>query len=394
MEVKADNKNFLRAILLLLISLLFIPAFHFCAGQIYYQRAQILISQQTYSPAAIGLLQKAEKWLPWDSSIQYSLGIVYLDLAQRTEGLIQELHYSIAVGYFKKAEQLNPLEPEIIVSVAYALEAQEKSSPDTILAAYQRAADLAPHAVQYVALLADKLWQFGRIDKLPALAETLGRIYPDSYYGIRLKSWWGPAIEERFRRGLLQAIEQDNDVRRARIVLAYIMAARQDWLSAAEQQRLALLLGDQRDNSSKEYFQLAKYYLHSKNLAAAYEVLLTGATKEESASACIGRLLPLFQQTNQLAALPDFYQQLRSQLSYSYVEDVQLAELLIQSKQDEFAVELLNRVIAERDYLPKPWLLLAEIYRHQKRTADMEAALSKAKIRMQPGERRRAFEHL
>lgn len=388
MESRAGKKRCLKAVLLLFIILLFILAFCFCAGQICFQKAQLFIHQQDYD-SAINLLQKGAKWLPLDSQIQHSLGMAHLELARSADGLIQELYYSIALDYLRKAEQLNPLEPEIAVSVACALEAQEKN-PEEILAAYRQAAALAPNAVQYVELLADKFWQFDQQEELQAAVKTLGRIYPGCYYGIRSKSWWTPAMEEHFMQGLLRAIAQSNDVRKARMVLADMMAKKRDWAAAAEQQRLALSL-EKHLNSSRDYFQLAVYYLHGKNLAAASEAMLTGAAKEKPASASLPKLLPLFQQTGQQAAFPDFYRLLSSKLSFSYAEDIQLAELLVENKQDEFALELLNKVIAERDYLPKPWLLMAEIYRHQGRTADMKAAVSKANIRMKQAEHRSVF---
>lgn len=386
MENRTGKIRYIKAVLLFFIILLFIPAFRFCAGQIYYQRAQYLINQQDYNPA-INFLKEGINWLPWDSSIQHSLGMTYLELARRTEGLFQEVHYSIALEHLRKAEQLNPLEPEIAVSVAYTLESQGKSSHEEILAAYRQAAALAPNAVQYVELLAYKLWEFDHQEELQAVVETLGRICPDCYYRIRNKTWWSPVLEVRFRQGLLQAIAHGNAVRRtARMVLANIMAQNGDWMAAAEQQRLALIF-EQHNNSSKDYFQLAAYYLHDKKLEAAYEAMLIGAAKEESASVSLQKLLPIFQQTGQQNAFPDFYRLLSSKLSFSYAEDIQLAELLIQNKQDEFALELLNNVIAERDYLPKPWLLLSEIYRRQGRVAEMEAADSKAKIRMKQADR-------
>lgn len=385
MESKADNKSCLRAALLFLIVLLFIPAFRFCAGQIYYQRAQVLVRQQVYDQAA-SLLQRAAQWLPWDSAIQLSLGETYLTLARRTEGLIQETYCSIAVEHLQTAAQLNPLEPEIAVMLAYALEADgQNNSPEVILTAYRRAAVLAPNMGQYVELLADKLWLFKQQEEIPAVAKTLGRIAPSSYYKLRSKSWWGPQEEEHFRQGLLQAVAQggmitNNYLRQARTSLAYIMAARQDWIAAAEQQRLALVIEEKR-NSRKEYFQLAAYYLHSKNLPAASEAVLIGAEKEASAAAILQGIVAHFHNSGQQAALPDFYRILRSKCSFSYLEDLQLAELLIQRKQDDFALKLLFSVIAERDYLPKPWLLLADIYRRQKKPADMEAALAKARLR-------------
>jgi predicted Zn-dependent protease len=109
--------------------------------------------------------------------------------------------------------------------------------------------------------------------------------------------------------------------------------------------------------------------------------MLTGAAKERPVQACLPKLLPLFQRTGQLAAFPDFYRQLRSKFSFSYNEDIQTAELLVKRKQHESALELLRRVTAERDYLPKPWQLMAEIYRQQGNTAEMKAAAVKADIR-------------
>ncbi len=398
MESGASKQPCLRAVLLLLVFLLFIPAVHFCISQIYYQRAQFLINRQEYKPAAL-LLNKAAEWLPWDSAIHQSLGMACLELAWRAEGQEQKLHYSLAVDHLRQAQQLNPLEPEIAVSLAAALELQGKSSPDEVLAAYRRAASLAPNMVQYVELLADKLAQYGKNEELLAAAETLGRIYPGCYSKIRSKSWWNPETEEQFRHGLLHGIAEsgtwtglaDNDVRRARIVLAEMAAKKSDWAVAVEQQRLALALKP-RLNGSRDYFQLARYYLWEKNIEAACEALFTGAAKEASAAAVIQQTMPLFQQTGQQDAIPDFYRQLRAKLSFSYVEDIQVAELLIKNKQHEFALELLRNVLAERDYLPKPWQLLAEIYRQQGKTLDMEAALSKAKLRMkQPEDRRRSI---
>lgn len=388
MESKAGKQGYCRAVRLFVVLLLFIPAFYFCAGQISYQRAQLLIQQQDYA-AAVKLLQDAVGWLPWDSAIPQSLGIAYLALAWQTDGLIQETYYSLAVEQFRKAEQLNPLEPEIAASLACAIETQGKSRPEQILAAYQRAADLAPNSVQYLELLTDKLWQFGRHQEVLAAAESLARIYPGSYFRLRRKPWWTEAAEERFQQGLRQAIAQssswagleDNDVRRARLALADMMARKGDWTAAAEQQQLALAL-EQRRNSSNDYFRLAEYYLRCQKHEAAYEAMLTGAAKERPVQACLPKLVPLFQRTDQLAAFPDFYRLLRSKLSFSYNEDIQTAELLIQRKQHEFALELLRNVTAERDYLPKPWQLLAKIYRQQGNTAEMNAAAVKADIRL------------
>ncbi len=385
MESTTNNQSrYLTVVLLVIAFFLFLPAIRFCTGQIYYQRAQIRIQQQAYN-SAIKLLQEAASWLPWDSSIHYSLGMAYLTLAWQTNDLIQKAYYSIAVEQLRKAEQLNMLEPEIAVSLAYALEAQNESNPEKILAAYRLAANLAPNSVQYVELLADKLWQFGHQKEMLAAVETLGRIYPSSYYRIYRKTWWTEAAEEHFKRGLRQGLAQsntwtglaDNDVRRARIILANMLAKENNWGAAAEQQRLALTL-EQRDNSYREYFQLADYYLHSKNLAAAYKALLTGSTLVEPTKNYLQELLSLFQQSGNQAAFPDFYRLLRSELSFSYVEDLQLAEFLIKEQQDIFAVEILHNLTKEQDYLEKPWQLLAEIYRRQGKTTAMKAALAKA----------------
>ena len=377
----AAKHNIYNIALLLLISSLFIPAFHFCAGQIFLQQANFFITQQAYRPA-VDALKKAEQWLPRDSAVQHSFGVAYLALAWQAEGLFQKTHYFFAVKYFKKATQLNPLEPEYAFSLARIVALQEKSRPDEILAAYRRTADLSPNSVQYLEQLADKLAQFSRQDELLIAAERLGRIAPNSYYRIRSKPWWNPAIEKQFARGLAQAASQGTDVRTAQKAAADIMARQGNWAAAAEQQRLALKV-DPQQNSRAEYFQLAAYYLHTKNLPFAFDVLLIGAEKEASAAAVLQGVVAIFHNAGQQAALPELYQLLRAKRAFSYAEDIYLAELLIQRRQDAFAAALLNQVIAERDYLPKPWLLLAEIYRRQQKTADMDAALAKARLRME-----------
>jgi predicted Zn-dependent protease len=163
--------------------------------------------------------------------------------------------------------------------------------------------------------------------------------------------------------------------------LARIIAKKGDWVAAAEQQRLALAI-KQRLNSSRDYFQLATYYLRCQKNKAAYEAMLTGVAKENPMINSLPKLLAIFQSTRQLAAFPDFYRLLRSKLSFSYTEDIQMAKLLLQRKQYEFAIELLNNVTQERDYLPTPWELLAEIYRRQGKTAKMKAASMKAALRL------------
>lgn len=377
----ATKHNTCNIALLFLISPLFIPAFHFCAGQIFLQQANFLIRQQAYRPA-VDALKKAEQWLPKDSAVQHSLGVASLALAWRTEGLFQKTHYSLAVKYFKEAAQLNPLEPEYAFSLARIIELQEKSRPDDILAAYRRAADLSPNSVQYLEQLADKLAQFGRQDDLLTAAERLGHIAPNSYSRIRSKPWWNPAVEKQFARGLAQAASQGTDARTAQKAAADIIARQGDWAAAAEQQRLALTV-DPQQNSRAEYSQLAAYYLHSKNLPSAFEALLIGAEKEASAAAVLQSVVAIFYNAGQQAALPELYRLLRAKRAFSYAEDIYLAELLIQRRSYDFAAELLNQVIAERDYLPKPWLLLAEIYRRQQKTANMDAALAKARLRME-----------
>lgn len=377
MENRANNPLHAKIFFLFFILLLFIPAFRFLAGQICYQRAQSLIRRQSYQHAA-DMLQKGAEWLPLDSRIQYRLGTLHLILSRSTVAESQNILMSLALEHLKKAAQLNPLEPTIAAGLAYAVEVQKGSRPDEVLAAYRRVVDLSPNTVQYVLLLADKLYQFDRQEELHSTVETLGRIYPGRYSGMLRKPYWTPALEKRFASGLLQAIQENTDPRKARTALADIKARQHKWADAAEQYRLALTL-EQQTNTSNNYFQLAGYYLHADDIEPAYKAITAGLMKQQAGPINLQHLFSLFRQTGHENLFPKFYLHVSSDLSFSYAEDIQLAELLIKYKKYNFALELLNRVIAERDYLPKPWLLQAEIYRCQGNTAAMEISSQKGK---------------
>ncbi len=374
------NKHlYIKIFFLFFIFLLFIPTFRFFAGQICYQQAQRLIRQQSYQHA-VDVLQKGVRWLPWDSRLQQRLSVVYLMLSHNVvaEPQDQKTFLSLALEHLKKAAQLNPLEPTIAASLAYVIEFQKGSKPDEILAAYQRVVDLSPNTVQYLMLYADKLYAFKRQKKLTEAVQRLGRIYPGRYGMLRRKPYWNEKLEGLFAQGLLQAIQENTDPRKARIALADIKAQQHNWADAAEQYRLALIL-EQHTNTSKNYFKLATYYLHANTFEPAYQAIVAGLRKQQTGPINLQYLFSLFQRTGHEDLFPEFYLHISSELSFSYAEDIRLAELLIKYKKYTFALELLNKVVTERDYLAKPWLLLAKIYRSQGKSEAMKRVSQKGK---------------
>ena len=362
--VSRKNKSLIaRIFFFLCLTLLFIPAFRFFAGQVCYQQARGLIRQQDYQAAA-DMLEKGAAWLPWDSRIQHVLGTMHLMQFHSAEAEFQDKLLSRALEHLQKAAKLNPLEPQIAASLAHVVEIRKKSSAEEILSAYRHVVDLSPNTVQYVLLLADKLYQFHREQELYDTVERLGRIYPGRYSRIRRKPYWNPSAEKRFAAGLVQAVAQNNDARKARIALADIKAQHHKWADAAEQYRLALRL-EKHTNTSRDYFRLASCYLHADNLKSAYQAIVEGLQKQGSDPINLQYLFSLFQRTGHEEFFPEFYLYIRSELSFSYSEDIAMAELLIKKKQYEFALKLLNRVLAERDYLEKPLRLREKIYQLQ-----------------------------
>ncbi|MCI5225519.1 MAG: hypothetical protein D3918_02400 [Candidatus Electrothrix sp. AX2] len=374
---RVDKPHYIKIFFLFFIFLLFIPAFRFFAGQICYQQAQRFIRQQSYQ-RAVDILQKGSGWLPWDSRLQHRLGVLYFMLSHTAGVGSQDTFLSFALEHLKKATQLNPLEPTIAASLAYVIEFQKGSKPDEILAAYQRVVDLSPNTVQYLMLYADKLYAFKRQKKLTKAVQRLGRIYPGRYGVVRRKPYWNEKLERSFAEGLLQAIQENTDPRKARIALADIQAQQHNWADAAEQYRLALLL-KQHTNTSNNYFKLATYYLHANTFEPAYQAITAGLKKQQAGPINLQYLFSLFQRTGHGDLFLEFYLHISSELSFSYAEDIRLAELLIKYKKYTFALELLNKVVTERDYLAKPWLLLAKIYRSQGRSEAMKRASQKGK---------------
>lgn len=330
----------------------------------YYQRALHLIHRNAYT-SAVTMLQEAADWLPMDSSIQHRLGKLHVTLTGfvYNNPLLQETLLSIAIEYLKEAARLNPLEPEIALSLAHALELRGEKAPDEILAAYEHLLTLAPNTVQYLMMYTDKLYAFDRQEKLPEAVQRLGRIYPGRYGTLRRKAYWNSEMEEIFAQGLLQAIEDNTDPRKARRALAGIKARQQDWAGAAQEYRLALQLKPST-NTPRHFFQLARYYLHADSIKPAYEAISAGL-RQSSGPINLQHLFSLFQRTGHENLFPEFYLFISSELSFSYSEDIAMAELLIKKKHYGFALKLVNRVLAERDYLEKPLRLREKILRLQ-----------------------------
>ncbi len=374
MESRVNKALYVRILLFCCCLLLFIPLLGFSLGQIYYHKAQVLLQEQEYD-AAIVLLQQGAKYLPWDSQLQYSLGLAHLSLASAATGLIQELLYSIALDHLRQAEHLNPLEPKIALSIAHLLEAQGAATADAVLAAYHKAQSLAPNSVQYLSLLADKLWHLNRPEELKEAVAALGRVYPLSYGTLRQKPYWDAVMEERFSQGLVQALSSRNHkhLRRARLTLAEIKAQQQDWPAAAAQYQLALTF-EPHQNGKREYLRLAEYFLRSPNLPAATELLGARMGKDAVSPQ---ELLRLFQQAGQEAAFPNFYRTLYKQGFFSYAEELQWAEALINNAHEDLALEILSKVLKERDYLAQAWFLLATIHERQGNTEAMNKARRK-----------------
>ncbi|MCI5150837.1 MAG: hypothetical protein D3916_15890, partial [Candidatus Electrothrix sp. MAN1_4] len=357
---------YVKIFFLFLLLFLFIPAFYFFAGQVCYQRARSLIRQQDYQAAA-DMLEQGADWLPWDSRIQHVLGTLHLMQFHSAEVEFQDKLLSRTLEHLQKAAKLNPLEPQIAASLAHVLELRKKSNVEEILSVYRHVVELSPNTVQYHMLYIDKLYAFDRQEKLPEAVQQLGRIYPGRYGALRRKPYWNSELEEVFAQGMLQAIEDNTDSRKAYMALADIKAQQDQWADAAEQYRLALTL-EKHTNTSRQFFQLARYYLHAENLEPAYQAITEALRKQGADPINLQHLYSLFQRTDHKDLFPEFYLFISSELSFSYSEDIAMAELLIEKKQYgqyEFALKLLNRVIRERDYLEKPLRLREKIYQVQ-----------------------------
>lgn len=330
------------------------------AAQLHLRQGRALEFAGQYGKAS-EQLQAAARIAPGDSEVALAQGWVRLKMATRMSGLLQRNLAGQAVGFFRQAIALTPLEPEAFYGLGQALAMAGGKEGEAALAAYRQAIALWPNNPYYHRALAEALHGRNRPEELVATARTLGRIYPGSYQWLRRQPYWGePNIQSAFLRGLAEAIAAGTDLRQARSAKAEMLAGDGAWLAAAAEYRQALALAGPAART-ETHFQLGTCLLRGGDRAAAEQAFSDGLAVSRGRVADLAGLARTYRALKLAADFPPLLDRLRGRYPLGKAEVVRLAEKMLEQQDPALARALLAPLTDGREYLAEPYYLLSRI---------------------------------
>ena len=356
-------------------------------SQIYYAKAKSAL-KGNHHWIAVRHLKTAIRYQPNDFMFWRKLAEVYNTVGEQ-ENSVQRAFMDAdrARKAYLESNRLNLLEPSTVFGIAISearlqqlypsLYPNNTNNPYNPLPYFKAAIKLKPNGIQYHLTLVRYLHQTGRNQELLRVAQSLARMSPGSVSGLEKEPLWSPEVQEAFKKGLQDAIDEKIVAKEAHRSLSQMLAAEQNWSEAILHFNKALSY--QRIISVGDYIQLGRLYLYNdmyeESIVSLINALSISPDKENSFAA----ITRIFDNRSHQHEFSLFYSDIENHFLLSPEMQIIAAKKFIDLKQLDKARRVLTAV---NDYRPNgdAYYWLARIAESEKDWDAMEINIQKATV--------------
>ena len=376
----------ISALILLLFVIAFYPLCMRLISQIYYQKAVKHIRDGCCEPA-VNHLETAIRYEANDPLIWKELGQAYHNL-----GVLRPIKEAFgfatkAKHAYLKAVRSNPLDAEATYGLAreearleqiYPYLHHQNNNPYHALPYFEEAIRLRPNGILYHYALARYLHQQKKTESLLRIVSNLARIYPPVYGYLKKEAFWSSSVQEAFKKGLQQAIDEEIATQNAHTAMSSLVAEEKDWANAISHYQKALSLQTINKDSGK-YLHLGRLYVKNGQLEEAEESFFKALSMSRTKERHLEDLYWVYEREGYFEELYRFYHRVSRSFALSAGMDILLARSLIDLKRYHQAQRILKELNQESPSA-KAYYWLARIAEKEKDWDSMELAIQKATV--------------
>ncbi len=366
-------------------------------SQICYQRADNHINNGCYDLAEIEL-RTADHYCPDDFKIIKKLGKVFSQMGNITSESEEKklgveeafLFTHKAKDFYLKSFALNNLD----AGTAYGLarietrleqlylylhpEKGAKEHPYQPLKYYKQAVRLYPGGIHNNYAMVRYLFRHRNKKELFSAVRTLGRIYPSSLDHLKEEKLWSPLIRNAFKKGLLEAIDENISSKEAQKALSSMAAEENAWLSAISYYEKALEIRT-FENNAEDYVALGFLCLKNVQIEKAEVNFVAALEMTGSPEKLLEKIYHMYQKEGLPERFLLFLQNVSGIFAYSFSAELFKVRILVDLNRYQRAREVLTD-LNQKEPTAAAYFWLYRIAEIEKDLDKMELAIQKATV--------------